>query len=549
VPAAFRNAVPIVIGVTGHRDVPDDAAPVLRERFGEVVERLATRFHSTPLLLLTGLRGSTEIVLAEEALERGIGVMACLTKPAAEYERELSGERAQRVHAILDRCAAAVVDDVDRFVAYYSAALVSHGSAGTQGSADESPLFELERSGVREMYPVRRGVLEIAKQKRKFTWRRARAGEKTDPARDDFEAMLHNLDRFNCDIADEPAPQTDDLLESFQARADSASNRLQKWTLHSLTGLYVVAAIAGAAQLIVQAPVTQLWGGRLGAAGNGVRIGVLAIAFLWFRFAKRKDYENRYQDYRAVAEALRVQHAWCSAGLRDHLVENSYLQMQQSELRWIRLALRAIYLISDARTSRASDSPDCKACDSWIDDQLAYYEGAAQSQARKQHDAARLGGILAGIGGAVSGLAVILLILNGGVSLGGHLGFLGIHAQHWSLSDEWRQLNDAGAKSLVKAWATYLITVPPTLAGMLALLIGFYTQQRGFNENSRRYQRVFSVFYDARYRLRERGGDPRAILGDLGHEALSEHADWLILHRERPLRVVNVPITMQGVNQ
>lgn len=547
------NAVPIVIGVAGHRDVPDDAVSSLRQRLGETLERFANEFRASPLLLLSGLTSAGEIVAVEEALEREVAVMVCLHESTAEFEKRLSGERRERINSILARCSeVATVDDVDEFVAYYSAALVSFGDVSADAFTEATPLFEIGRHAVREFYPERRGILEIAKKKKKrnFAWRRASQNSaKPDPARDEFEAMLRNLDRFNCDIAQEPAPQTNDLLSAFQTRADSASNRLQKWTLHSLTGLYVVAAIAGAMQLIVQPPATELWGGRLNAVGTGLRIGVLAVAFLWFRFAKHKDYENRYQDYRAIAEALRVQHAWCNSGLHDRLVENSYLQMQQSELRWIRLALRTIYVISDARYARSGDSPNGKTGQAWIDEQLAYYEAAAQSQARKQHDAMRLGGILAGLGGAISGLAVVLLMLNSGVPLGGHLGFLGIHAQRWSLSDEWKQLTSAGAQSLVKAWATYLITVPPTLAGMLALLLGFYTQQRGFNENSRRYQRVFSVFYDARYRLQQRAGDAREILGNLGHEALSEHADWLILHRERPLRVVNAPITMQGVHQ
>jgi hypothetical protein len=64
-------------------------------------------------------------------------------------------------------------------------------------------------------------------------------------------------------------------------------------------------------------------------------------------------------------------------------------------------------------------------------------------------------------------------------------------------------------------------------------------QQRGFGENARRYQHMFKVFDAARRRLREPGVDARRVLEQLGHEALSEHAEWLILHRDRPLTFVH----------
>ncbi len=536
------NAVPIVVGVFSSGDAPALTDAALSERFGEIVDRFAKAYTSTPIVVLSSLATRPDFVAAEEAMRRGISVVACLKKPAEEHERDFSSMALEQLRSILDRCSGTiVVENVGSFIAYYSALLVTFGP-GARGSPDAAtvPVFEIDRLSVREFYPERLGVLNIGKKKKK----RAASAQ---PGRDEFESALRNLDRFNCDIARESIPEAEDALDAFRLRADSASNRLQKWTLHSLRGLYVVAAIAGATQLVVQPPATDVLGGALNTAGTAVRIGVLAIAFLWFKFAKHKDYENRYQDYRAIAEALRVQHAWCSAGLRSCLVENSYLQMQQSELRWIRLALKTIYLVSDARSPQSGDSPDCSECSGWIDGQLKFYEGAAVAQARKQQHIVLSGGVLGAIGGAIGGLAVVLLLANNGVPLGGHLAFLGIHAQHWSLASQWPQLQNA--KKSIADWATYLTTVPPTLAGMFALLLGFYAQQRGFTENSRRYQRVFTVFEAAQRKLLEHSGKPEDVLGDLGHEALTEHADWLILHRERPLRVITAPISMQGVQQ
>ena len=60
------------------------------------------------------------------------------------------------------------------------------------------------------------------------------------------------------------------------------------------------------------------------------------MLYLW---QKRLDAQGRYLDYRALAEALRVQFYWRLAGLNDSAAA-SYLRKQLDELRWIRDALR-----------------------------------------------------------------------------------------------------------------------------------------------------------------------------------------------------------------
>jgi hypothetical protein len=529
------NAVPVVVGVAGLSTIAREAQPQLQRRFGEIVEQLSRSYPATPLLLLCGLGGDADRVAAAEAAARSIEVMDVSRVPGL-----------------------AASSDVPTFIAYYSTVLVAFWSDGPPGDTetcanvlrlretgvrlsgskwsatyepDIGPVFQIvtPRDGqaprdafaVREIYPDYAGLnLKTAKRLDR---------------KEEFETALRNLDRFNRDLLEEPSAQGQDGLAAFRDRADSASNRLQKATLRSLRGLYVVAAIAGAAQLAVQPPLPVP-----SAIGAGVRLGALAVAFLWLKVAKREDYENRYQDYRAIAEALRVQHAWCDAGLRDRLVEGSYLQMQQNELQWIRLALRSIYLISNAGVPKSGDSPNGAVCRSWLEEQRRYYERAARVQEENRQRANRVASILLGIGGALSGIAVAVSLLVGGLP-----STVGFGAFHLHLLPHPWALN-LGPHKVVTAWLAYLMTVPAALAGIFALLMQFYVQQRGYTENSRRYQRMFVVFDTANRRLQERVGDASEVLAELGHEALSEHADWLILHRERPLRNVTGLASVQG---
>lgn len=66
-----------------------------------------------------------------------------------------------------------------------------------------------------------------------------------------------------------------------------------------------------------------------------VTIITLSISGIWFIVYNRKRIEEKRYDYRALAEALRVQIYWSVAGL-NRSVAHDYMQRQKDELNWIR---------------------------------------------------------------------------------------------------------------------------------------------------------------------------------------------------------------------
>jgi hypothetical protein len=332
----------------------------------------------------------------------------------------------------------------------------------------------------------------------------------------DFRAAVARLDTYNRDI--KPAAESRiESLTGLMKTTDQTANRLQRESVRFMRFVYTFGFIAGAAQIV-----------ELGPAGVAIKAGLLFVAFAFFAFARKNDYENRYQDYRALAEGLRVQKAWRCAGLRDRVVDASYLRMQQSELQWIRLALRAASLVYAGEDTETEQSPHHPECLEWIRGQWRYYYTAARREAKRDRLSKR--GMIAAttLGIALSGAAGAALMVTGGV----HAGPVSWHGTPipWVASHN----------ELV----TYLATVPMALAGLMALLMRSFSEHEAYGENARRYQRMFVVFdFTLRrlHKIRNRGyaGDAAAVIGELGHEALTEHADWLILHRERPLSVIH----------
>jgi hypothetical protein len=529
--ASTTSTLPIAIGVTGHRDVPADAQPRLRACFGDVLARYRKDYPSTPLLVLTGLAAGADTFAAEEAIARNVPVMACLPMEASDYEADFTPEQRERFRRVLAQCARVVVVgktrdrvrnyvEVGLFIAYYSHALVAfwdgNEGRGAGGTADvvrmretgvPSALSAVLQSYLPDVGPVchivtpREGQPEPASCYSTIARYPLRERGATIEARD-FTAMLRCFDTYNRDIAHQPAAPGNDGITTLLERTDEAANRLQRSSLLVIVALYAMAFVAGSAQLIDNAP-----------GGIVTRFSLLALAFLLFVFARRNNFENRYQDYRAVAEGLRVQRAWHCAGLDGRLVEASYLHMQRGELQWIRLALRTAYLLYIFDQPTPGASPDHPGCASWIDGQRAYYRRAGQREQRW--------------------VKVIGIVSNAVFGAGIAAFASGLVLAHFAAP------GTTGTEHVAKV----LQTTPMAIGALLALLLRFYVQQRGYVENTRRYQHMFLVFDFARTRLAAilngYEGSPSALLEELGREALVEHANWLILHRERPLTFIS----------
>ena len=503
-----------------------------------------------PFLLLSGLAAGADIWAAEEALDRGIPVLGCLAMPQAEYEKDFTPDELARFRSVLARCWDVIVVgnaqqrdqayvDVANFIAYYCNVLVAFWDGlEARGRGGTAEVVELRKTGLPSAVgealvayvPDTGPVVQIVTPRRNcprpaecFSIKasypeREVWGKRKKPAEsageEAFDDAIGHLEQYNRDISQETAPAGADQLVALRDRTDAAANRLQRHTARALQSVYIATGLAGAAQLVLPTDGSfniPSW------AGIAVKIGFLAIAFVVLAIAKRNDFENRYQDYRAIAEALRVQHAWCCAGLRNRLVEASYLEMQQSELEWIRMALRTAFLITDAGSDKTEDSVSHPVPIAWVEGQRDYY---ARSGKREERNLRRcqLAMIFSAVaGGAISGGAALCawLVSHGTMVIPGETTSSAVH--------------------ILGYWAA----MPFALGSLLALLIRFYAQQRGFAENARRYHHMFVVFDTARRRLDDPTRDPRRVLEQLGHESLSEHADWLILHRERPLSFVH----------
>jgi hypothetical protein len=243
---------------------------------------------------------------------------------------------------------------------------------------------------------------------------------------------------------------------------------------------------------------------------SAVAIGLFSL--FWFivialhQLSKRREWQNRFQDYRALAEALRVQFYWSWAGLSQP-VESCYLKRHRGELNWIRFVLRNWF--PTAGSPGTTSSPH--ALNSWISNQLDYFAGLDRhSGAIKKNRDKNL---------RCQHWALVCIYIAA------FLGFLAaaVTAAALFFSGEREEGANTAGHVLTFACGFFIIVTA----------VCYTIRERfAFSEHEKNYTAMRNLLLNANHE-QERGQPVPTTLRELGEQALTENAEWLMLHRER----------------
>jgi hypothetical protein len=576
--------LPLVIGVTGHRDLRPEARSAIAAQVREVVLHFKVAYPNTPLILLSALAEGADRLVAEVALESGIGanLMAPLPMLRSEYERdfETADSRAEfgrlldaashrlelptppGVSAAQLRTETVARQDqylaVGEFIARHCQVLIAlwNGKPGQRGGTAD--VVALKLTGAAPEAPPRasavilpRGPVYHITTPRIRDGANAAAVSRTTifPESDEYEPgqaadfyhfrVFKPLDDYNVEVvtcaanaAATIAQSADDLMPdsalaavepSFAlmrrhyAMADALANRYGASTNATLYRLSIIVFMAA---LSFDLAVHILTGERLVALKTLCLFGLpilTGVAMLIHSRAKRKDYQNRYQDYRALAEGFRVQFFWRLAGV-DECVADHYLGRHRRELQWIRNACRGSLVAAKYQLGRPDDTVAKIVMERWVESQGQYFSRAAEKQERKLRRFERrirlcfwLGLAIVLVLGVWSGLVAIARIFHPDPLAG--------------LREPGRMLD-----------GVLLLTI--TMSAVFAALTHNYVETLALTTQVRMYERMRRLYRRHAEKLRTaRGAGFIHGLFELGREALVENGEWIMAHRDRPLEV------------
>ena len=257
-----------------------------------------------------------------------------------------------------------------------------------------------------------------------------------------------------------------------------------------------------------------------GVIGTVTILGVLTVFAVGFGFAQlahRRNWHRKYLDYRALAEGLRVEFYWAVAGVHSGLegafAHESFLQKQDVDLDWIRVAMRAVSLQHAVAGSDHVPGGFEQAFAGWVGDddpvngtgQLHYYRQRIHTFEQRLHNNERLERLLL--------FAGLTLALAFGAEM--LLRWIGVEI----LPTEMRT---------VMLWGLALLPV-------YAVIFDAYVGDKADRVLIRQYRYMYALFGVAARELRMAPTEERKIdvLRSLGYACLSEHAQWILGNREK----------------
>ncbi len=564
-------AIPLVVAVTGHRDLVSSETPAIRDRVQELFARLQQDYPERRLQVMSALAEGADQLVADVALQMDIELVVVLPMTKSSYRDDfLSAESTSRFDALCKRATkvyelppangnteegiATGGPQRNRQYAQLGVFLCAHchillaiwdgkvtnelggtgqvvkfhhddimpgytsKSVATQQMLvdDESDLvYHIVCSRDRPDGTPRDGLKpldwswftkdrdnprshEMPKQHRLIFERSGEFSREATQFAASIEAEKYPL--YTAERHSDLPSGLDDINRLFCV-ADWLAIRYQKKVLLTLRATHLLAFFMGLMFLLYTD--VQTWSFYMLA----FLLFFLLSAAAQYR-AKRQGWHRKYLDYRTLAEGLRVQFYWAAAGVvnenESKFSHDNFLQTQDPELGWIRNVMRVAGTHCDA-TKDANEAGLAFVIREWIGDssgggQLGYFAAKSVDKVKRNRMTERLGQL-----SLLTSVGVVVVFVTVG-----------------------SRLPDSWSNPLMVAMGTMLLIYG------IRQGYGYATAEKDL---IKQYEFMLRLFRNARRRL-DATDDPqeqRQILRALGGSALDEHAEWILMHRDRAI--------------
>ncbi|TDG13818.1 hypothetical protein E2F43_09935 [Seongchinamella unica] len=556
----FNNNICLKVGVTAHRDLRYTDIPHVQQQVRDFLQRLQSQFPSLPIVLVNPLAEGGDMLVARIALDMGLRLETPLPMPLELYEKDFGPEaladfRSTLAHSDsyeLPLAPGSTLDDIrehgearNRQYAQLGMYIASHthmllalwdGRESSEPGGTASVVhYQLQdvMPGMPSLEQARNLLAEKendlvyhihcprddSEQQRVGRWLNSTSEypgldmpSRYRSAFDHMEVFKQDANRHDALISE----SGETLLANEEMSADSGLTAIDSvYRVADCLAIYYSRLVVR--ELVLTHSLAALMGFSFITYSEYQEFAILLPAFLVFFFtawilnkiANGLNWHRKYLDYRALAEGLRVQFYWCLADVEGFhgtaFTYDNLMQKQDVELVWIRHMMRSVSTAGRAN-NRKLDNGLTLAIQHWVGGawadagQLAYYHNAGQARASKLKRDALFGRIT----------------LWTGISIAFYLLFMAA------------ELDETSTNVLF------------ILMGLLPLLAGIretYAYKKADKELTKQYLFMFRTFSVAKQKL-EQSLDPvtrGALLRALGETCLEEHAEWILLHRERPL--------------
>ena len=557
--------VPLVIGVTGHRDLVASEIPVLEAKVELFLTELADQFPKMALHVITPLAEGADRLTAKVAHKLGIALTVLLPMPKEVYQTEFDSDSKSTFEEmlnygelvelpILNGGDPAEISQVgtarDAQYEYLGVYLAAHShillalwdgkpSSAPGGTAHVVQFHQTDEveiiAGSQHRSPIDFSedesdlVYHIAcsRQKNGAPTEGLQPGQGSWLSRDDLDprgdsmplryaAVFQRHSSFNTDLNANMASGQPDALADYSDEAngeqledvhalyqqvDELAIRFQTMALRSLRWMFTFVALTGVSFIVY-------------ADFSGFDFGIylyllfMSIGISLFLVERRGDYYRKYLDYRVLAEGLRVQFYWALAGVPaenpSHFSHDNFMKRQDLEIGWIRNIMRYAGRRADAVQIHATKKGLQAAINNWVGDTSRGQMEYYKRRAAERSKRTKFTNLLGSLSFALGLLIAFFLAV--------------------------------GVNELINNSQNILIALMGALP-FLAAVRQSYAHRVAERELIAQYTYMERIFGNA-HRLLARTSEDlvrRDILRALGEAAMDENGLWIMRQRERPL--------------
>lgn len=542
--------LPVVLGVTGHRDIREDDLAFYEAELSRFFTQLKQDYPNTPFQLLNPLAEGADRLVAHIAAKHKLELIIPLPLPEQEYLKDFPGSvdeyQKLRNSTSDDNCFELPIaegntpenilvpgEHRDRQYAQVGSYVTSHchilialwDGDKTEKAGGTAQVVRFNLQGTCEPCDPERNLLDPVDFGPVFHVDARRSSQPSSPppqasrwlypehrGEKDYQSILNYIETFNSEKlrqhSTEPEqsrayimpdsrslPKYDQGILDTYAMADVFAIHYQR---HAHRALSVILVLAGAMALSFEIYAHLLVDQFVLALYPVFFLGIAGI-YMWHL---KTGAHGKYLDYRTLAEGLRVQFFWRLAGISESVSAN-YLLKQNDELQWIREALRGCNTLPLPKTNLDSVYRH------WIQDQESYFTKRAYRQHKKLTKLEKHANLLYGSGLVVSIIAIVF----------------------WGALEHSKELHHS-------------LIVFMGFTPVVAALWMNYAEKVGLHAQSKQYARFAAIFQRAREIFASLDDDTVAnslqkqkLIKDLGKEALIENGDWVLMRRERPIDI------------
>jgi len=542
----------LIIGITGHRDIPQEDVDKLKEKIKEILNELKGKYPHTPLLLLTPLAEGADRIAAKAAIEEGIDYAVVLPFQEEEYVNDfletkeefydlIDKQKHENLKGIFSLEEIETDDRVkehsperDKFYERVGAYIVRHSQilialwdgnedGKESGRGGTSEIIKLKLKGLPDEYhphgdkldkpdagPVyiiyTRSKKSNSEDLKNYLKQEKKYPEDTNEKY--FDEIFKRFDEFN---RESEKLNIEEINRSREKLPGDASEK-EKFVSHifanadALANKYKIRWNIITACLICLAFLTTSFLIYYSLTNNKYWLLIYSVLFILFAILFKflnvfHKLHQKYVYYRVLAEGLRILFFMRLAGIHEN-VEDYYLKKHRINFRWGREIIRSANIF-DPQTE-----PDFEAIiNCWVKPEYDYYREMIDKNSRKLKIYKKLS-----------------------------LTFFSLSIFTIIIANVFAFLNMDNYLLLVIS----LIVIFPLITGALET----YINRNAFNYNLQVYTITKDIFERAYHKLNEidkstdKGiKETQSVIRELMKEAVRENADWMLKHIELDERI------------